>query len=236
MEELDLMELFNIFWSKKLQVILIVLIFMIIGVIYTTGFTSPVYSSYTTLVLASSGGTSDKANTITASDITVNSQLVSTYSELVRSDRVLKRVVSNLDIKNINEEVIKNNVKVSSRTNTEIIEISVTNENPENAAKIANEIANVFIENVKEIYHIENIQVVDQAKVDTTPSNINHKKDVVIFACIGLVIAIGYVLVANMLDTTIKTAEELEDKFDLTVLAAIPVCNTEAKKKKGGKR
>ena len=39
MEELDLKELFNLFWSKKAAIILIILIFMVIGVIYTIGFT-----------------------------------------------------------------------------------------------------------------------------------------------------------------------------------------------------
>lgn len=48
MEELDLKELFNIFWSKKVAIILIVLIFIVIGVIYTIGFTVPMYSSSTT--------------------------------------------------------------------------------------------------------------------------------------------------------------------------------------------
>ena len=56
MEELDLKELFEIFWSKKVQIILIILIFAVIGIIYTMGFVTPVYTSSTTLVLATSTG------------------------------------------------------------------------------------------------------------------------------------------------------------------------------------
>ena len=41
MEELDLKELFNIFWHKKIEILLIVLIFGVIGVIYTMGFVYP---------------------------------------------------------------------------------------------------------------------------------------------------------------------------------------------------
>ena len=40
------------------------------------------------------------------------------------------------------------------------------------------EIAKVFTEKVKEIYNIENVQIVDEAEIATSPSNINHKKDV----------------------------------------------------------
>ncbi len=237
MEELDLKELVGIFWNKKIQIILIVLIFAIIGFIYTIGFTTPKYSSSTTLVLASQQKNQESADAITTTDVTLNSKLVSTYSELVKSKNVIRQVKSNLNIDE-SENTLKNNVKVSSVKDTELIEITVTNESPINAAKIANETAKVFTDKIKEIYNIDNVQVVDVAEPASTPSNINHKKDIVIFAFIGLVVAAGYVLVLNMFDTTIKTAEEIEKEFKLPVLASIPVYNTELQKTKakGGRR
>ena len=57
MEELDLKQLVNIFWSKRLHVISIVLIFLIIGTVYTFLFVTPKYKSYTSLVLARSEST-----------------------------------------------------------------------------------------------------------------------------------------------------------------------------------
>ena len=236
MEELDLKELFNIFWSKKVHIILIVLIFIALGVIYTVVFTTPKYTSSTTLLLAgseSSGG--ETTNSITTTDITLNSKLVSTYSVLVRSKDVLSQVISNLGM-DISWESLRNNVSVSSVEDTEVIEISVTTNNAENSADIANEIAKVFTNKVAEIYNINNVHVVDEAEINNTPSNINHKRDVIIFAFIGLVVAVIYVLVANMLDTTIKTAEDIEKDFKLPVLASIPVYENAIQKRKGGKR
>lgn len=238
MEELDLKELFNLFWSKKAAIILIILIFMVIGVIYTMGFTTPMYSSSTTLVLATSGNNDTNTNTtITATEITVNSKLVSTYSELVKSKNILRQVISNLGIK-VDEDNLRKNITVSSVKDTELIEITVKNENPAYSAQIANEIAKVFTEKVKEIYNIDNVQIVDEAEVSDAPSNINHKKDVVIFAFIGMVVAVCYVLVANMLDTTVKTAEDIEKGFKVPVLASIPIYETDIQKVKGkgGKR
>ena len=241
MEELDLKELFEIFWSKKVQIILIVLIFAVIGIIYTMGFVTPVYTSSTTLVLATSNGENQSAtnttNSITTTDITLNSKLVSTYSVLVRSKDVLGQVISNLGI-DISWENLKNNVTVSAVEDTEVIEISVTNENPQYATDIANEIAKVFSDKVAEIYNINNVHIVDEAETPTGPSNINHTKDVIIFAFIGVVVAVIYVLIANMLDTTIKTADDIERQFKLPVLASIPIygADMQKKKKKGGKR
>ena len=239
MEELDLKELFNIFWHRKIEILLIVLIFGVIGVIYTMGFVTPMYSSSTTLVLASSGKNENLPDTgittSTATEVTVNSKLVSTYSELVKSKNILRQVISNLNMK-IEEDTLRKNITVSSVKDTELIQITVKNEKPSYASQIANEIAKVFTEKVKDIYKIENVQIVDEAEVPNEPSNINHKKDVAIFALIGLVVSIGYVLLLNMLDTTVKTPEDIEEGLKLPVLAVIPVYETDIQKKKGGRK
>ena len=239
MEELDLKQLFNIFWNKKIQIILLIAIFIVIGIIYTYGFTTPMYTSSTTLVLAGANAENENNQTsesITTTDVTLNSKLVSTYSELVTRKSIIRQVISNLGI-NVNENTIRNNITVNSVKNTELIEISVTNENPIYAAQIANETAKVFTEEIAgKIYNINNVHVIDEAEVSKTPSNINHQKDIVTFAFVGIVVSIIYVLMANMLDTTVKTAEEIEKTFKIPVLASVPICGTEMQKKKGGKR
>ena len=236
MEELDLKELFSIFWSKKVSIILIVLIFITLGVIYTIGFTIPKYTSSTTLLLAGSESTAgETTNSITTTDVTLNSKLVSTYSVLVRSKDVLNQVISNLGM-DISWEDLKNNVSVSTVEDTEVIEISITTTDAADSAKIANETAKVFSEKVSEIYNINNVHVVDEAEVENAPSNINHERDVIIFAFIGLVVSVIYVLIANMLDTTVKTAEDIEKEFKVPVLASIPVYENAIQKRRGGKR
>lgn len=235
MEELDLKDLFTMFWNKKVQIILIVAIFVVIGIIYTIGFVTPVYTSTTTLVLA--GQTSDNtatnttSDTITSTDLTLNSKLVGTYSKLVTSDKVVRQVISNLGI-DVDVEDLKKNITVTSVEDTELIEISVTNENPTYAMQIANETVELFKEQVAEIYNINNVHVVDAAEEEAVPSNVNHTKDVIIFAFMGIVVAVMYVIIANMLDTTIKSREEVEKLYKVPVLAEIPF-NTE---EKGGRK
>ena len=235
MEELDLKELVLLFWHRKMTIILILAIFVTIGIIYTMGFVTPVYTSSTTLLLAKSDSSTDKTDTITTTDITLNSKLVSTYSTLVQSKSVLRQVISNLGM-NLDEEELKKNITVSQEKDTEIIIISVTNENATTAEKVANETARVFIQRVSDIYKINNVQIVDQAEISLTPSNVNHTKDVIMFACVGVIAAVIYVIVGNMLDTTIKSAEEVEKNFKVPVLASIPLYNFEPVKSKGGKK
>lgn len=243
MEELDLKELFEIFWNKKIQILLIVLIFMVIGIIYTMAFTTPMYTSSTTLVLVGTQSATNQGEqttgTITTTDLTINSKLVPTYRELIRSKDILSQVISNLGISNVDEEELKQNIEVTAKEDTELLEITVSDKNPTYAAKIANEVANVFKEKIaKEIYRIDNVHIVDQAEVESEPANINHTKDLAIFTLVGVVIAIMYVLIANMLDTTVKSQEDIEKTIKIPVLASIPMyaMDMERSKKRGGSK
>ena len=238
MEELDLKELFSMFWTRKVYIILITLIFIVIGAIYSYVFVAPKYMSYTTLLLATSSEDTNKSSTITTTDITLNNNLVSTYSELIKSKSVLVPVINNLKI-NKTEDALKGAITVSARKNTQIIEIDVVDSNPTEAKMIADEIAKVFMTQVSDIYKINNVHVVDEAEITTTPYNINHVKDIVMFAFIGLVVACIYVILANMLDTTVKNKEDVEKKLGLTVLTTIPLNNFDDMMKnnrKGGRR
>lgn len=236
MEEIDLKEFVMLFWNRKVSIILITVIFMVIGIIYSVGFVTPKYTSSTTLLLATSESSNSKTNTITTSDITLNSKLVSTYSELVKSKNVTRQVISNLGI-NETEDDLRDSITVSSVKDTELIKISVTDKNATNAYNVANEIAKVFTQKVSEIYNINNVQVLDQAEISSVPSNINHTKDIIMFTFVGLFVAIVFVIIANMLDTTIKTSEEVEKLCNVPVIASIPLYSFEiAKNNKGGKR
>ena len=222
MEELDLKELLDLFWSKIWQMMMIVIIAGGIGVIYTLGFVTPKYTSLTKFVLTGAESTSGTfSNAITTTDVTLNSKLVPTYRDLIESSKVLRQVITNLEV-DITEEELKKSITVSSKEDTDVIELTVTNENAAYAAKIANEIVRVFSEMLPEIYNINNLYVVDEAEVESEPSNIHHAKDVVIFTFVGIVVAVGYVLIANMLDTTVKTGEDIEKEFNIPVLVSIP--------------
>ena len=233
MDELDLKDLFNMFWTKKFEIILIIAIAVVIGFIYSYVLVKPEYKSTTSILLAKSNTAQADDGTITSSEISLNQKLVSTYSDLIKTEKVLTQV-NNLQINKTVEELQKN-IQVSAKDDTEIIEISVTDADSEMARRIANEAAQVFITQIaQEYYNMDNVYVVDEARAESAPYNINHTKDLVIFAAAGFVIACIYVLIANMLDTTVKSKEDIEKKLGLTVLTSIPVCDF--KKAKGGKK
>lgn len=231
MEELDLKELLLVFWEKKVEIILIIAIFATIGVAYSLIFVTPTYKASTTLLLATNSSSGTEGTSITTTDMTLNSKLVSTYSELVKSsNKIIRTVISNLNL-NISEDELKDSISVTSKTNTEVIEITVKNENPTLAAKIANEMAKVFIGDVKEYYGIENVHIVDEAEVPQNPSNINPTKDVAMFIFVGVAISVVYVIIVSMLDTKIKSEGDIEKITGCRVLVTLPLYERDSYKR-----
>lgn len=217
MEEIDLREMLEYFKTKLFFIITIVIVAMIIGNIYTTITRVPMYKSDTTIVLVSE----NQSQSSNLSDIQMNKNLVDTYSEIIKSRKVLSPVITNLEL-DYSYNSLKEHITVASVTNTEIIRISVGDKDPEVAKNIANEIAKVFSQEVQKIYKLNNVSIVDKAIAATKPYNINYLKDNLIYIAIGLVISCGLVFIKFYFDTTIKTSEEIENKLGLTVVGIVP--------------
>lgn len=242
MEEIDLKELFRVILKEKLTIILLVMMFMLVGYIYTAFMVVPQYKSSTTVILTQAADKNENLTAITTNDITLNSKLISTYSELIKSNAVIRKVISNLQLED-SEEAVKKNVYVTAVSNTEIIKITITNENAQKAAKIANEIVEVFAEEVKRHFGIENVTTVDMAEPKTEPYNINITKNIIIFGAIGGIIGILYAGLQFLLDNTVKTREDLEKCVNIPVIAQIPLYESSykridrtRKKTRGGRR
>ncbi len=216
MEEINLKEVYSYFKSRLLWMILAIVVIVIIGNVYTILTRVPMYQSNTTIVLV---GESKKEYSQTDSQL--NQNLIGTYSEIITSRKVLQQVIDNLKLKMTVDE-LSQNITTSSVEDTEIIRITVNNEKKKMAAEIANEVADVFSDEIQDIYNLENVAIIDKAEVAKEPYNINYVKDNVIYLMIGVVLSFGVVFVMYYFDTTIKSSEIVEEKLGLTVIGIVP--------------
>ena len=216
MEEINLSEVYSYFKTKILWIILAIVVIVILGNIYTIITRTPMYQSNTTIVLV---GESKKE--YNQSDSLLNQNLIGTYSQIIKSRKVLSQVIENLDLKMTTEE-LSNSITTSSVEETEIIQITVENAKAKDAKKITDELAEVFAKEIKDIYHLENVEIIDKAEIAKTPYNVNYLKDNVIYLVIGLVLSFGVVFVMYYFDTSIKSSEVVEEKLGLTVIGIVP--------------
>ena len=217
MEEINLKELGNYFLSHIVIILSVITVILIVGCIYSVVIKKPLYHGTTSIVLVNR----NNGNTITNSDIQVNRNLVETYTQIIKSRKILSTVISQLGL-SYSEETLASRVSVSAITDTDIIKISVSDENNQLAADIANEIARVFMEDIKTRYNLQNVSVLDEAVAESSPYNVNIAKEIVLYILIGVVLGCAIVFVMFYFDTSIKSSTEIEEKFGLAVLGNVP--------------
>lgn len=216
MEEINLKEVYSYFKSKILWILIAIIAIVIIGNVYTIITRVPMYQSNTTIVLV---GESKKE--YSQSDSQLNQNLIGTYSEIIKSRKVLSKVIDNLKLK-MSVEELSSHITTSSVEETEIIQITVENEKAKAAKKITDEVADVFSEEIQDIYNLENVAIIDKAEEAKAPFNVNYVKDNIIYLVIGVVLSFGVVFVMYYFDTSIKSSEIVEEKLGLTVIGVVP--------------
>lgn len=229
MEEINLKRLLEVTISLKWVIVGMMILMLAIGYLYSFYYVVPKYESSIKLVLAQVVQSSEepkKTESITQSDITMNNQLVSTYTEIIKSKNVLKKVIEKLNLDMSIEELAKK-ITVSSVKETQILKISVLDERPELAQNIATEIANTFKEEVNSIYNINNVNVIDAAERSEEPANINHVKDIIMFEILGMFLSCGIILIIYLMDTTLKDENDVETEIGVSALGMIPLYKEE---------
>lgn len=219
MEEIDIRDFLN-YLKKYVIVIISVIVVFILGVyVYDKGIKTPLYTSYTTIILTTSND-AQNSTAITQNDITLNQKLVETYSRIIKSKLVLDQVISETGVTYDTDE-LEENVLVESYENTEMLKISVTDPDPELASSIANSIAQVFSGEVSKIYQINNISVVDVAEVPEEVSNDTLIRDLLIALFVSAFGTVGIIFIVYYFDDTIKLTDNLEDEIGMPVVAKV---------------
>ncbi len=218
MEEFNILEFLRYYWNKIVFVVLFTMIGLILSIVYTLKIQVPVYEAKTSLVLVNN---SQENSTITQTDITINKNLLSTYREIIQSRRILNKVIAALGLE-IDYDNLKSSVKVKSAENTEIIIISVYNEDANLSRDIANCIAEVFEGEITEIYNIENVSIIDEASVNESPYNVHILRQFVMGTGAGFLLSSLIIAVMFYFDDTVKSEEEIEKDLKVPILGSVP--------------
>lgn len=190
----------------------------------------PIYQADTTLLITgltngatAANNTDAAANNMSFEDIIAGQTLISEYSAIISSKRVTTAVVKELNNPDITEEDLRRMTSIGSVNETRIIDISIVNPDPVEAAKIADIVAKVFSQEIVDLYKIENVDVIDKAEVPKSPIAPEKKKNIALAGFVAVVFAVGIILLLEFLNTKIKTSEDVETHLGLNVLGSIPV-------------
>lgn len=204
--------------NKVWIIILTTISLLIISGIFTFYVIKPEYQAFSTLMIGKLQGYYEA---IEYNDILLSQKLVSTYSEIAKSRTVSNEVIKNLDLDITYDTLIKK-VNIKQIGDTGIIKIESKDENPEVAAKLADEIAKVFMKHVVKIMNIENIQIIDRAEIPLKPIKPVPILYMTAAGIFGAMIGIFTIFLVEYLDNRIKTSDEIIKHLQLPVIGIIP--------------
>lgn len=214
--EIDLRELF--FALKKR--ILILLAALTAGAIlagaYTTLLVTPLYSATSTMLVLT------KETTLSSlADLQIGSQLTQDYSMLITSRTVLQEVIDNLGL-DMNYKALESNVSINNPQDTRILEITVTNTEPEMTKKIVDELSKVSSEFIGDQMEVVPPKIVEEGEVPEYQISPSLKKNVMLGAAAGFVLAAGVIILITLMDDTIKSENDIERYLGIPNLATVP--------------
>lgn len=231
--EIDLGEVFHLVISKLGVIILSGILLGVLSIIGTMLFITPKYESTTKIMVLNK----QDNNTLTSADMQTSTQLTKDYAELIQSRTVLEGVIAQLNLDMTYKEML-NKVSVETSSDSRIVSISVTDEDPYIASEIANAVRDMAAEHIQSVMDIEAVNVVDTANIPNEKASPSLAKNGVIGGLLGVIIAMAAVIIIYLTNDTIKVEEDVERYLGLSVLGSIPFSEKESrsKKKKSRKR
>ena len=223
--EIDLLQVFEIIKEKLILFILICMLCCTTALCITKFAIKETFTATAKLIVVQKSNSASAQQNYTYSDQQLSQKLASTYSQIIMSEAISDPVIANLDLFNkygITSNTYEKIVKVSSANNTEVMDVSVTTNDPVLSADIANEVVRVFEDKIYDIMQIENVTTLTNAKVPTRKSGPSTTRNTAIGGLIGLLICGVITMVQLLTDTKVKTEEEVKKIFDYPIIGSIP--------------
>ena len=214
--------------DKWKNVVLIVLSFLLISSIYNIFFINKEYEANVKIFIGK-----QKFKNITETynneEINLYQRLITTYSEVIKSKKLINESIKGSKMnylqdkyKNINYDLLMENLTVNPIANTQIIEIKYKSLNPQQSYDLLYSITENLISYSKELYPNVNITVLEQVRVNLKPL-MNKKLTIIgLGLMLGLIVGIGGIIGVMYLNNTYKNQKSLEEEIGLTVIGVIP--------------
>lgn len=216
---IDIVQLFKILWKKKIVIILTAIVAAVLAFGVSSFVLTPEYSS-TTRIYVVNRNQSDKGG-LTNQDLQAGTYLVKDYKEIILSQDVLEKVISNLKLEKTVKALSKK-IQVTVPVDTRIVSIAVKDAQPEEASRIANALREVAAEKIISVTRVSDVTTLEEARPALTPSSPNIRRNTAIAFLAGGAVMVVSVLLLELLDDRVKRPEDVEEVMQVALLGIVP--------------
>ena len=215
--EIDLKSLFFELLNNWIMIVVSTILVAAIMFCYSKFMITPQYQSTSELYVLSS------STSITSlADIQVGTYMTRDYVVVVTGRPVLEQVIKNLDL-NMSYRTLRGKIRVNNPDDTRIIQMTITDADPNRAKLIADEMAEVSSAFIAEKMDQDAPSIISYGYADGGAVSPSVSRNTMLGAIIGAVIAVAIVVISHLLNDTIMTAEDAERKLGLNVLGTLPL-------------
>ena len=206
---------------------------------YSTFVATPQYSAQVRMMVQngtkteSADGKTEYDWAFTAAELAAAQSLVNTYMHIMKGHDTMMLVVDRVnelyqtDLGYTPEDLARR-VSMEAVANTELLEITVTVEDPNKAAAIANCIAEVLPHRVEVDLGLKPLRLVDEARVNPNPVSPNKARNTVLGFVLGALLAAGVVAAFAIADGSIHDEDFVLKTYQYPILAKIPSLATDS--------
>jgi capsular polysaccharide biosynthesis protein len=219
-ETISLRELFAVLKKRFVMIVIITVLSTVVSGVVSYSFLKPVYQASTQILVSTAAAGS--LSSIAGISLDNDAKYIETYNVILKSPYILDQVIEELDMKTTAQS-LNSLVNVTQEGESQVVRISVTNNDPAQAVLIANEIAKVFQREIAELMRIDNINILSPAELPTNPVPIKPQPvlNMAIAFVVGLMASVGIAFLREYLDNTIKSEHDIEKLLGLPVLGAV---------------
>lgn len=219
-QTISLQELFQVLKKRLFLIITITLAAVAVSAAVSYFVLTPVYEVKTTM-MAYGADKKLESDSNSLTEIQTNLKLINTYNDLIKSDKILEKVLNELELDMTMGQLAKK-INVSNNKESHVIYISVKDTDPYRAAEIANMTAQIFEKEIQQEMNAS-IKQWSRAKVSENQAPVEPKPllNIAIAAVIGLMLGVGLAFLLEFLDNTIKTEQDIENTLELPVIGVI---------------
>lgn len=230
-ETISLRELFQTLKKRLWLIVLITIIATTVSGVLSFFFLTPIYQNSTQILVNQAKSEQQLYN---PNEVQTNLQLINTYNVIIKSPAILDLVQKELKLDR-SIEALNEQIQVNSEKDSQVVSITVQDEDPVLAAKIANTTADVFKEEIVKIMNVDNVSILSTADVPSEPSPVKPRPllNMAIALVVGMMTGVGLAFLLEYLDNTIKTEQDVERLLELPVIGSITTIDQSASGKRG---
>lgn len=220
---MELKQFMQILRKRMLLILIVVVLSGVAAGFYSIRYMVPVYEASNKLIVNKSVMDSSGNPLLDVNVINTNIMLINSYKEIIRSQRIMSKVLEqNPDIQLSTGDIMER-LKVVTTQNSQIVTLKVSDSSYMRAATLVNAIAKVFQEEVPQIMQVNNITILDSAKMvdEASPISPSVKMNIALALVVSFMLSIGIVFLLEYLDDSVKSEFDVEHYLELNTLGII---------------